>query len=63
METETKKRTIEDVVREYATPLSIIGAAVVIAVSLSANPAPKVNADSLQESVLPSSGYTANRVG
>ena len=58
METETKKRTIEDVVREYATPLSIIGAAVVIAVSLSANPASKVNADSLQESVLPSSGVT-----
>ncbi|MEK7125951.1 MAG: hypothetical protein AAB835_00485, partial [Patescibacteria group bacterium] len=58
METETKKRTIEDVVREYATPLSIIGAAVVIAVSLSANPAPKVSADSLQESVLPSSGVT-----
>ncbi len=56
METETKKRTIEDIVREYATPLSIIAGGIIIAVSLTASPAPEVNANSLQESVLPSSG-------
>ncbi|MEK7515326.1 MAG: hypothetical protein AAB555_00105 [Patescibacteria group bacterium] len=58
METETRKRTIEDAVREYATPISIIAAGIIIAVSLTANPAPKVNADSLQESVLPSDGVS-----
>ena len=58
METETKKRTIEDIVREYATPLSIIGAGIIIAVSLTASPPREISADSLQESVLPSAGVT-----
>jgi len=53
METETKKRTIEDIVRKYATPLSIIGAGIIIAVSLDASPPREINADSLQESVIP----------
>ena len=56
METETKKRTIEDIVRKYATPLSIIGAGIIIAVSLDASPPREINADSLQESVIPSAG-------
>jgi len=56
METETKKRTIEDVVKEYSTPLSIIGAGIIIAISLNASPPREVTANSLQESVLPSSG-------
>ena len=41
---------------KYSTPLSIIAAGVIIAVAFSADPSPKVSADSLQESVLPSSG-------
>src|SRR3990167_7750728 len=56
METETKKKTIEDIVRKYATPLSIIGAGIIIAVSLDASPPREINADSLQESVIPSAG-------
>ena len=58
METETKKRTVEDVVKEYATPLSIIGAGIIIAVSLTANPSREISANLLQESVLPSVGVT-----
>ena len=58
METETKKRTVEEIVREYATPLSIIGAGIIIAVSLTASPPREISADSLQESVLPSDGVT-----
>ena len=55
METETKERTIEDVVKEHATLLSIIGAGIIIAVSLNAPPR-EIRTNSLQESVLPSSG-------
>src|SRR3989344_6915671 len=58
METETKKRTIENIVREYATPLSIIGAGIIIAVSLTASPPREISANLLQESVLPSDGVT-----
>lgn len=58
METETKKRTIETVVKEYATPLSIIVAGIIIAISLSAGPPQKISTDSLQESVLPTAGVT-----
>jgi len=56
METETKKRSVEDVVKEYATPLSIIAAGIIIAVSLTASPSREINQNSLQESVLPSKG-------
>lgn len=56
METYTSKRTIEDIVRAYATPLSIISAGIIIAMSLNVGPPREVNANSLQESVLPSSG-------
>jgi hypothetical protein len=58
METENKKRTVEDIVREYATPLSIVGAAVIIAISLTASPQREVSVSSLQEAVLPSAGVT-----
>src|SRR3989344_8290238 len=60
METETKKRTVEDIVREYATPLSIIGAGIIIAMSLTASPSREIsqNQNSLQESVLPSDGVS-----
>src|SRR3989344_1367366 len=58
METETKKRTVEEIVREYATPLSIIGAGIIIAVSLTASPPRGMSANLLQESVLPSAGVT-----
>ncbi|MBI2025542.1 hypothetical protein HYT04_02015, partial [Candidatus Kaiserbacteria bacterium] len=43
---------------KYATPLSIIGAGIIIAISFSGSPTQKINADSLQESVLPSDGVT-----
>lgn len=55
---ETQKRTIEDAVKKYATPLSIISAGIIIAVSLTASPPQKMSPASLQESVLPSSGVT-----
>lgn len=55
---EKSNRTVEEIIREYATPLSIIGAGILIAVSLNASPSPKVKANSLQESVLPSAGIT-----
>ena len=58
METQTQKRTIEDAVKKYATPLSIISAGIIIAVSLTASPPQKMSPASLQESVLPSSGVT-----
>jgi hypothetical protein len=55
-ETETKKRTIEDVVKEYSTPLSIIAAGALIALSLNAGPPKELRATSPQEFVIPSSG-------
>src|SRR3989344_109049 len=55
METHTSERTVEAFVRTYATPLSIIGAGIIIALSLS-SPLREVSAHSLQESVLPSDG-------
>jgi hypothetical protein len=59
METETKKRRIENVMKEYATPLSIIAAGIIIAVSLSGQPREvSQNQNSLQESVLPSDGVS-----
>jgi hypothetical protein len=57
METETKKRKIEDIVKEYATPLSIIAAGIIVAISLSGQPREiSQNQSSLQEAVLPSEG-------
>ncbi len=59
METEKKKRTLEDAVKKYATPLSIIAAGIIVAVSLSGQPREiSQNQNSLQESVLPSDGVT-----
>mgnify|MGYP001562561701 CR=1 FL=1 len=43
---------------KYSTPLSIIGAGIIIAVSFSTSPSKEINAASLQESVIPSSGVT-----
>jgi hypothetical protein len=56
METEIKNRTLEDMVKKYATPLSIIGAGIIIVVSFTASPLREVTAVSLQELVLPSDG-------
>lgn len=66
METDTSQKTIEKLVRTYATPLSILGAGVIIAVSLNASPpnrmssavAPTETLVAFQESVLPSDGVT-----
>lgn len=64
METEIKKRTVEDIVRKYATPLSIIGAGIIVAVSLNGNPSNRTPNTSVtdptafQESVLPAKGVT-----
>ncbi len=66
METETKKRTLEDIVKEYATPISILAAGAIIAFSLSggaANRSLSVAAEKgtpaqLQESVIPTAGVT-----
>ncbi|MCK9211787.1 MAG: hypothetical protein WC798_03525 [Candidatus Paceibacterota bacterium] len=66
METETKKRTMEDMVKEYATPISILAAGAIIAVSLSGGAAnrglsattEKTTQTQLQETVLPSKGVT-----
>lgn len=66
METETKKRTMEDIVKEYATPISILAAGAIIAFSLSGGAAnrgssattEKATQTQLQESVLPSKGVT-----
>jgi hypothetical protein len=65
MET-TPKRTLEDIVREYSTPLSIIAAGALIAMTVyygssnrNTNVAAKTNGQSqLQESVLPTAGVT-----
>ncbi len=59
METENKKRTLEEVVKEHSTPISIIAAGIIIAISLSGSPREvSQNQDSLQESVLPGAGVT-----
>jgi len=64
METHTRKRTVEDIVREYATPLSIVAAGALIALSMQYGPSNRSSSASigvstqaqLQESVLPPSG-------
>lgn len=65
METHKTQRTLEDVVREYATPLSVLGAGVLISMSLINGGSPNsalggsTRADilsALQEEVLPQSG-------
>ncbi len=68
METEThthqKKRTLEDIVREYSTPLSILAAGALVALSLQYGPtgngrnatAATSNPAQLQESVIPTAG-------
>jgi len=62
MEMEIRKRTIEDVVKEYSTPLSIIGAGIIIAVSLNGSPSNRTpntavtDSAAFQESVLPAAG-------
>jgi hypothetical protein len=38
METKTTSRTLEDIAREYATPLSIIGVGIIVALSLTVSP-------------------------
>lgn len=66
METETKKRTLEDIVKEYATPISILAAGAIIAFSLSGGVAnrglsvatEKGTQAQLQESVIPTAGVT-----
>ncbi len=66
METKTTSRTLADIIREYSTPLSIIAAGIIVAVSLNvvpSNRAPSVTTEmatqlNLQESVIPSSGVT-----
>ncbi len=66
METETKKRTIEGIVKGYSTPISILAAGVFIAMALYYSPTERTKdttADAkaqtqLQESVLPSDGVT-----
>ena len=59
METHTSGRTLEGFVQKYATPLSIIGAGIIVAISLSGQPREiSQNQNSLQESVLPSAGVT-----
>ncbi len=66
METETKKRTLEDIVKEYATPISILAAGAIIAFSLSGGVAnrglsvatEKGTPAQLQESVIPTAGVT-----
>lgn len=63
MET-TQKRTIEEFVKEYATPLSILAAGALIAFAMTGNPAGKSSSVSagadaqaqFQESVLPADG-------
>lgn len=69
METHTKKRTLEEFVQEYSTPLSIFGAGALIALTIvysspsrnvanvTATPDAKAIAG-LQESVIPSAGIT-----
>lgn len=47
---------MENIIREYATPLCVIGVGVIIMMLPSANPPRKINANTLQESALPSSG-------
>lgn len=47
---------MEDIVKEYATPLSVLGVGILIALSLNANPPQEANANSLQESVVPAGG-------
>lgn len=68
METHTKKRTLEEFVQEYSTPLSIFAAGALIALTIfysSPNRNPSVATETstkaqtaLQESVLPASGIT-----
>jgi len=63
---ETKKRTAEDVVKEYSTPLSIVVAGAFIAMALQYTPAQRTQQVTtnqstraqLQESVLPAAGVT-----
>jgi len=63
--THTKKKTIEEIVREYSTPLSIVAAGAIIAMVLYYGPSGSRNAtvttnspEQLQESVLPTAGVT-----
>ncbi len=64
METQTQKRTVEGIVKEYATPLSIVAAGVLIAMTMYYGPsgsgrgvvAATNNPDQLQESVIPAAG-------
>ncbi|MDP2655326.1 MAG: hypothetical protein Q8P17_02065 [bacterium] len=66
METETKKRTTEEIVKEYATPLSIIVAGALVSMTMYYGPTNRsssVTTDTniqaqLQESILPSNGVT-----
>lgn len=66
METHTKKRTLEEFVQEYSTPLSIFAAGALIAMSLYYGPTNRsqgvsANAASpaqLQETVIPTAGIT-----
>ena len=65
METHTKKRTPEEFVKEYSTPLSIVAAGALIALTIYVDPPSRlpdsVGADDrtdLQESVLPTDGVT-----
>jgi len=65
METFSKKRTVEDIVREYSAPLSILAAGALIAMTVyyapanrDANLSAETDATKLQESVLPADGVT-----
>lgn len=66
METHTPKRTIEDIVREYSTPLSILAAGAFIAMTVYYDPsdnnrnatAATNSPAQLQETVLPAAGVT-----
>lgn len=66
METNAPKRTLEDVVREYSTPLSILAAGALIAMTMYYGPSNRGSSSvasastqsQLQEAVLPASGVT-----
>jgi hypothetical protein len=64
METHRTSRTIEDIVREYATPLSIVVAGALVVLSLNASPSNRIpnaagtDQTAFQESVLPAKGVT-----
>src|SRR3989344_5272045 len=66
METHISEKKSELFIQKYSTPLSIIGAGIIIAVSLNGGSSNRTlntvatanSAEALQESVLPSSGVT-----